>query len=877
MKIIRSSDDQIQNLTSKELGGKGYHLVQLSKADFKVPPFAVITNSLLNEILKNSSVNLIDFNDGELQAERIQKYVSSIQRSIQAYEFLPTETEAILNEFDDYFGEEALISVRSSGAAEDGENTSFAGQHATFLYVKRDEVLDKIKACMASAWSLGVIAYRIKQGVSLLDVDFAVILQKMIFATKSGVGFSMNPSGNLADAVIVAGYGIGEGIVSDLVESDTYLINRQNRRVSKAVRSKTHCLSYESNQGLRRLEVPAKLVNEAALSDEEIESVYDALTKAEKMLGRIADIEFCFDDTGELFMLQMRPVTSVDLSEVKLLDNTNIVESYPGISLPLTFSFARNAYEKAFQGASKAFWIPKRILDSSDGMFEDLLGYHQGRIYYRLDNWYKMITLVFSSKKSIESWEKAVGLKRPPSDELKLSFGNKLKVYASTLWRILNYKRGNKKFFELFTENYQALRSLDLEKLSLSELSDTMDESSSAFFEFWYLTLINDLMTFKSFDWVQKGIERRKLGSKDLANDLISGIHQSESEISIVEVLKLKDEILNDSILRELFEKDTKSIWEILENDELGGFSNRIRKHIDRFGDRTLAELKLENPSFRKEPWKFMDLLKGQLKSQGSLADYKQKQKENLAVSSDLMKRAHRWWSPRSHFFKFAIRTAAYGTRNREDMRFCRTRIYGAVKDIYGEIGLRLLKLDLISDPNDIFYMNSDEIRSICKGDQTNLLKNRIVERKVEFVRDADAELPDRIIYTDVPPIFKANKTTMGHNDSALEGIAVSKGVIRAEAIVIVEASYDLDVFGKIIITEITDPGWVFLMSQASGLISEKGSLLSHTAIVGREMGIPVIVSVENVTKRVKSGDIIEMDGQRGTVKIIERVNTEEQ
>lgn len=870
MKIVRSNDKQIRNLTSKELGGKGYHLVQLSEASFNVPPFLVITNALLNEILQKVNVRISDLEEDNLSKEETVKFLESIQQAILNHEFSSAEIETLLSEFDTYFGVNALISVRSSGAAEDGEGASFAGQHETFLYVGRDEIADKIKACMASAWSLGVIAYRISQGINLLDVDFAIVLQKMIFATKSGIGFSMNPSGNLADSVIVAGYGIGEGIVSDQVVSDSYLINRQNMKVSKTIRSKHHFLSHTKDQGLTRLEVESELINEAVLSDKEVLTVYDALTKAETMLGGIADIEFCFDEKGDFFMLQTRPVTSVDLSLVKLLDNTNIVESYPGISLPLTFSFARHAYEKAFQGASKAFWIPKRSLISMDGMFEHLLGYHQGRIYYRLDNWYKMITLVFSSKKSIESWEKAVGLKRPPSDELKLSFGNKLKVYASTLWRILNYKRGNRKFFTLFNENYQALRNLDLEKLSISELSDTLDDSASAFFEFWYLTLINDLMTFKSFDWVQKEIERRKLGTKDLANDLISGIHQSESEISIVAVLKLKNEILSNPKLISLFEKDALSIWKVIETDDLNGFSTRIKQHIDRFGDRTLAELKLENPSFRKEPWKFMDLLKGQLKSASNLSGHETNQKDQFIASQNLVKKAHRWWSPRSYFFKFAIRTAAYGTRNREDMRFCRTRIYGAVKDIYGEIGSRFHQLHLIEDPKDIFYLSSEEVRKICKKDDKSLLTALIEQRKRELERDAAAELPDRVIYTDAPPIFKGKESTINYNSSELEGIAVSKGIIRAEAIVISQPSYDLDVSGKIIITEITDPGWVFLMSQAIGLISEKGSLLSHTAIVGREMGIPVIVSVEDVTKRIKSGDVIEMDGQQGTVKIIQ-------
>lgn len=867
MKIIRSDDEKISILSAKELGGKGYHLVQLTNNGFNLPPFIVLTSQFLADITAS-----VDLSSPDAQSEAFRPaYINKVREAIDVYKFSEVDELLILDHFDEYLGEDGYISVRSSGGDEDGENASFAGQYASFLYVKRDDILDKIKSCFASAWSEGVISYRINQGIDLQKMDFAVVLQKMIFAESAGVGFSMNPSGNLADAVIVAGYGVGEGIVADKVASDMYLINRQDERISKMIKEKPHKLHYTEEQGLVESKVDVEKVTHPVLSDENIKRVYASIMKVEKLLESVVDIEFCFDENDELFLLQARPVTSIDLSKIKLLDNTNIAESYPGISLPLTFSFARHAYEKAFQGASKAFWISKEALKSTDGIFKDLLGYHQGRVYYRLDNWYKMITLVFSSKKSIESWEKAVGLKRPPSDEIKLSFGNKLKVYASTIWRILRYKRGNRRFFQLFDTHYRKLRQTDLTRLSLAELSDTLDSSAKAFFDFWYLTLINDLMTFKSFDWVQKGIQRRELGSEDLANDLIAGIHQSESELSIVEVLKLKDEILGSSELTLLFEQDAYIIWEAVSAKDYDGFSERVRQHIDRFGDRILAELKLENPSFRRESWRFMDLLKGQLKTPGSLKEYQQKQSEKRQTSNDLLDGTKHWWSPKSYFFQYAIRTAAYGTRNREDMRFCRTRIYGAVKDVYLEIGKRLEGKGSIKSVEDVFYLTTDEVRLVCQGNEALALKELVKVRKSEVDRNRFAELPDRIIYTDLPPVFHAHTLDRHQNEEEMVGIPVSQGVVRAEAIVVSEPDYDLDVFGKIIITEITDPGWVFLMSQASGLVSQKGSLLSHAAIVGREMGIPVVVNVEDVTKRIVSGDTIEMDGQRGTVRIVKK------
>ncbi len=868
MNTILSNDEHIHRMSRIELGGKGAYLAELIKSGFNVPPFFVITSELFHKMTKHLSSQISELM--ESGASEQVSLLEKIQESIVSYSFSKEDENEIFAQLDQILENDgAHVSVRSSGGAEDGESTSFAGQHETFLYVSRGELLDKIKHCMASAWSPSVVAYRMKQGVGLYNMNFAVIVQRMIHAKTAGIAFSMNPSGNLADAIIVAGYGAGEGIVSDKVESDAYVVNRQSQSVSKEIQTKNHRMMFHPSEGLVREKVPKELVDLSALSDEQIQEVYEEVMKAESLLEDIADIEFCFDEEG-CWILQMRPVTTINLKKIAILDNTNIVESYPGISLPLTFSFARYVYEHAFKGAAKAFWMPKREQELASSMFEHLLGYHQNRIFYRLDNWYKMISLVFSSKKSMESWEKAVGLKRPPGNELSLSFGNKLKVYASTLWRVLNYKRGNRMFFQLFGKHYGELRVIDLTELNLIQLSTTLDQYAATFFQFWYLTLINDLMTFKSFDWVQKGIERRKIGSKDLANDLIAGMYQSESELAIVEVLKLKDEIAQSDELSALFKRNTDEVWDALLSGEFKDFSESVRKYIDRFGDRTLAELKLEKASFRHEPHGFIELLKGQLRSEESYGMYQEKQKIRRLASDGLMKKAFQWWNPRSYFFRYSVRMAAYGTYSRENMRFCRTRIYGAVKDIYWEIGKRLTEKQLIAAPEDIFYLTSDEVRAVC-GKPINSLQEIVQSRKEECEVNAKAKLPDRIIYERTPPVFRSKQWLREESASTLTGIPVSKGIIQAEAMVITEPSYDLNVKGKILITEITDPGWVFLMSQASGLVSEKGSLLSHTAIVGREMGIPVVVSVAEVTSRIQSGDIIKIDGQQGTVEIIQR------
>jgi pyruvate,water dikinase len=74
------------------------------------------------------------------------------------------------------------------------------------------------------------------------------------------------------------------------------------------------------------------------------------------------------------------------------------------------------------------------------------------------------------------------------------------------------------------------------------------------------------------------------------------------------------------------------------------------------------------------------------------------------------------------------------------------------------------------------------------------------------------------------------------------------------------------DVQGKVLVAEMTDPGWVFLMVSAAGLVVEKGSLLSHTAIIGREFGIPTVVGVEGATDLIRNGQVIQVNGQTGEI-----------
>ena len=156
-----------------------------------------------------------------------------------------------------------------------------------------------------------------------------------------------------------------------------------------------------------------------------------------------------------------------------------------------------------------------------------------------------------------------------------------------------------------------------------------------------------------------------------------------------------------------------------------------------------------------------------------------------------------------------------------------------------------------------------------------------VEKRKSEYAQYKDLILPDRIIYSEKekPDLtsYLQDLTREGLDFSqVLTGVAVSKGVAEGEALVITEPVLNADVKGKILVSKMTDPGWVFLMSQAIALVTEKGSLLSHTAIVGRELGIPVVVAVQDATQRIKTGERIRVNGSTGTIERIESTKNDE-
>jgi len=223
--------------------------------------------------------------------------------------------------------------------------------------------------------------------------------------------------------------------------------------------------------------------------------------------------------------------------------------------------------------------------------------------------------------------------------------------------------------------------------------------------------------------------------------------------------------------------------------------------------------------------------------------------------------------------FRFLLNNTRKTIRNRENLRFERTRLFGHVRKIVKEIGMRLASFNVIEEQSDIFYLELEEILGYIEGTATTTdLKGLIAVRKAEYAK-YEGNAPDRFDTFDCVHLSARNvKETKGVVlGDTMQGLGCCPGIVRGKARVISNPKGATILPGEILVAQRTDPGWIMLFPVAAGVLVEYGSLLSHAAIVVREMGIPAVVSVKNLFANVKTGDLLELDGEKGLVTIIEK------
>lgn len=710
------------------------------------------------------------------------------------------------------------FSVRSSADVEDGSELSFAGQFDTVLNVPRDEVGAKVKCIVDSVNSESIRTYAGNNGIDLKDIKMNVLIQDMIDPDVSGVMFTANPQGILNESVITVGRGVGEGIVSSKVDTTSYYYNLTDK-----------ICYFEGKEDLLTQDLTDELI---ALSD-----------KMKPLFGEYLDIEFAIKD-NVIYILQVRPITTLKTDDPLIMDNSNIVESYPGISLPLTTSFVDLVYSGVFRGVCRRILKNDKELNKHDDVFLHMTGHVNGRVYYKISNWYTVLKFLPFNKKIIPVWQEMMGVrnKNYNDDDVNLNFFVRTATYFNSLSELMKAPKNMKKLNEDFIVINDDFYSKFDPSMTPSELVALFNDIKVKLFDCWDVTLVNDMYSF-IFTGLLKSRMKKKYGKSDKEiNDYISGISDIESMKPVIEITKLA--LNKDKCTPEEFEQQKKDyIW--------------------RFGDRNLEELKLESRTFRSNP----ELLDSKIEEYRKDMPRLQKTWESFSLE----KTAEDKYDALTRSY---VKKASLGIYNREISRLNRSRIYGIVRLIVDTLAVRYLEQGVIAKTEDIYYLTVDEMLSLASAPQDMTKTVEMRREQYELFR----ELPP---YTRL--IFSGSEFDKSHvcvnsykrtpSENELHGVPCSGGIAEGEALVVTNVNEIGDVRDKILITKMTDPGWVFLLTTAKGVISEKGSLLSHTAIISRELGIPSIVGIKDLMLTIRNGDQIRMDGDTGKIEIVKRGN----
>ncbi|NEO84022.1 MAG: phosphoenolpyruvate synthase [Spirulina sp. SIO3F2] len=865
----------------KRMGGKAAHLAQLVERDFLIPQgFVVTPAAFMDSLTRYQGETLRDWQQHDnIEVRELQNLLATLQLG----ERVQSEILQTLAEMFPYGGQ---FAVRSSAVEEDQTQQSLAGQLSTFLTVKPEDLYDKIAQVWRSAYRETVMIYRQRQGLPPLPEPPAVLVQQMLEPSVAGVAFGADPvTGRRNIRLISAVYGLGTTLVSGESDADTFYLDNRNQIVQRQIarKVKAACANPLSDSGVSVETLDDRRRFESTLTDTQILDIGQLVRRAGRELGAPQDIEWAIAQTGQLYLLQSRPITALPSAPEptglqQIWDNSNIAESYSGVTTPLTFSFARRAYTEVYRQFCAVMGIPRQEIQQRDRVFANMIGLLQGRIYYNLLNWYRVLAMLPGFRLNRQFMEQMMGVKEPLPEtivaeiETKSRWQDGWNLGRSLLSLGLNLITLPLRIWS-FTRHLKKVLSQqqDLSYLRIDELANYYRDIEQQLLPQWRAPIINDF-----FAMIFYGVLRKlTAGWCDdvdgaIANTLVQQAGQMISIQPARQIQAMAQLIQDNPALIETLSQGTLSeIQATLKyHSEL---AQRYDAYLMQFSDRCLDELKLESPTLADNPLPLLRSISLVARSQDSRPAH------NTPLPH--FKRRLRSLGIKRVLLGLVVYNARRRLRDRENLRFERTRVFGLARKIFLEMGKRLFALDAIVQPRDIFSLDIAEILSFTEGTSTCTdLKSLVALRQAEFERYRQATpLPSRFCTYGVPYLYPGQTASPSSmpDASSRQGLGCSTGVVRGRVKVIRDPQQALAdpegiPTGAILVAERTDPGWILLFPAAAGLLVERGSLLSHAAIVSRELGLPAIVSIPGVMTWLEDGDWVELDGGTGRVEKIE-------
>jgi pyruvate,water dikinase len=836
------------------VGGKGANLGELSRLEgIRVPDGFCVTTEAFKRVMGAAPAigGLLD-RLALLKAEdreATQELAAAIRGVIEGIA-IPEDVQEAITRFLAGLGEQEACAVRSSATAEDLPAASFAGQHDSYLNViGQPAILKHVSRCWASLFAERAVAYRLQHGFDHRKVHMAVVVQKMLLPQAAGILFTADPvTANRKVASIEAGFGLGEALVSGLVNADGYKV-RDGQVIEKAIAKK------QPERQDRPVLTDAQIVRLARLG-----------RQIEGHFGQPQDVEWCLVE-DELHIVQSRPITTLyPIPEAG--DQGNHVYVSVGHQQmmtdpmkPLGLSLWQlTAARPMYAAGGRLFVDLTKELASPAGrdVILGVLGRSDPLIKDALTTLIERSDFIQSSPGDPKAPGPGQGKPGMSAAGFQAQIEDDPAIVADVIARSQASIEALKR--DIRTKSGTDLLDFILEDVRLSRQGVTDPRSFGLI-----------LAGMNAASWINEQM-MAWLGEKNAADKFSQSVPNNVTSemglalLDVADVIRPHPEVV--AYLQHA--KDEGFLEGLLPLDGGPEAHDAIRAYLDKYGMRCVGEIDVTRTRWREAPTTLVPLILSNIKTfepgAGS-RKFEQGRQEASKKEQELLERLKQL--PDGE--RKAGETQRMISRLRTFIGYREYPKYGIVnryflyKQALLEEAGRLVRAKVLHEQEDIYYLTLQELREVVR---THKLDDQVIgKRKAEHERHRKLT-PPRVLTSDGEIVAGAYKRADLPAD-ALVGLAVSAGVVEGRARVLADmADAGLEA-GDILVTAFTDPSWTPLFVSIKGLVTEVGGLMTHGAVIAREYGLPAVVGVENATRLIKDGQRIRVHGTDGYVEIL--------
>ena len=894
------------------VGGKGANLVKLANAGLPVPngfliPTAayrqfVAQNQLLPQIKERlAGLDFASPNSLETASEAIRGWFANGSISPSLISALETGWQ--------WLGANP-VAVRSSATAEDLPDLSFAGQQDTFLNIIGIQALQKaVVDCWSSLWTARAIGYRARNNIAHEDVALCVVVQNMVQSEASGVLFTANPlSGRRAETVIDATLGLGEALVSGMVEPDHYVVDTlQNVITQKFLGSKSIQIRSKSEGGVSAQSAVSS--NHQAISDPVILQLAGIGAKIESLYHFPQDIEWAVEQ-GNIYILQARPITSLyplpdnlPPEPLKALVGLHVIQ---GVMEPFT-PLGQTAIMEVLVGGGHALGLHLTLEEQTAFYVAGERVWINITPIVRHPRGHEAYPTVFKNldpgvAQAFEEILRDPRLAPQPGSLSLLKPWNILRFVLPNLFRVMRFMRAPEAMA------HQTLEAFD------NRVAETADRGQSTGnlgvdFAKRVSLLLEARDLFPDFV-IPNGVTAVVAGMipffgvlKRFSDQLVVPTADPQFETLYLEIARgLPNNVTTqmdlslwqtaqtlqaDAASAQLFESTNAAALagQYLAGNLPPAAQTALSEFLGRYGMRGLGEIDIGRPRWVENPEHIIGVLQSYLQikdpdlapdavfAHGAQEAKIAAQKLETAVRQLPMGRI------KAHLVRFAVRRYRALAGLREAPKFFAIRMMGIMRQGLLASGEQMVAAGLFEQADDLFFLHVAELKDLANqlanwkvGDNppASLVALRLTIKERRALREREmrrAQIP-RVLLSDGTAYYEGLGAVEA-KEGQFFGDPVSPGVVEG-AVRVVFNPLDAKLQpGEILVCPGTDPAWTPLFLTASGLVMETGGMMTHGSVVAREYGIPAVVGVHQATSRLHTGDRIRVDGRSGLIEVM--------